>query len=146
MRETQDDRRDPMLRRPDNLPRLLACIICQRPEDGAVTDINTPRSGSRLLAELKAQAAKDSRLAGLSVEPARCMYNCQRDCSVHLRAPGKPGVMIDHMGTDAGSARAVLDYAAAYLASEDGTVASADQPPALEGRVSVWSPPERYLA
>jgi predicted metal-binding protein len=132
------------LKHADDGPRLLVCIICQRPEDGP-RRMDVPRSGGKLLAEVRALAADDPRLSALSIEPAPCLYNCNMDCSAHLRAPGKPGLMLERLEPGPVSARAVLDYAAAYMASAGGVVAEAARPPALEGHIFEWVPGERYL-
>lgn len=106
--------------------------------------MDAPRSGSRLLDELQGQAAADPRFAELSIEPAPCLYNCQRDCSVHVRARGKPGYIIEGLATGAGSAAAVLQFVAAHMESPDGVATEANQPDALLGRVVRGEPP-RYL-
>jgi predicted metal-binding protein len=54
-------------------------------------------------------------------------------------------MMLERLEPGPLSARAVLDYAAAYMASADGVVAEAARPPALEAHVFEWTPGERYL-
>lgn len=108
--------------------------------------MDRPRSGSRLLAELQALAAQDPRLAGLSIEPAPCLFNCQHDCSAHVRAPGKTGYMLEWLGADPATARAVLEFVAAHMASPDGTVADPDRILAAPARAAVGAPSGGYLA
>lgn len=64
----------------------------------------------------------DARLAELAVEGTACLFACAQPRSIHLRAPSKIGYVLGRFEPTAEAARAILDYAAACVESEDGVV------------------------
>ena len=70
-----------------------------------------------------------------------CLFNCAQHCSVHLRAPGKIGYVLGRFEPTAEAARAILDYALAYAASEEGMAPYRSWPEGVKGHFIVRVPP-----
>lgn len=104
------------------------------------------RGGARLAAALRAVQASDPRYAGVAVQDMPCLFACQDFCTVHLRAPGKVSYVLGRFTPDEAAARAILDYAVHYAASDHGRVPFAQWPQGVKGHFITRSPPEGFVA
>jgi len=121
-------------------PSLIVCNTCRFSAE-AREDAEGVRGGARLLEALREAHAGDARVADLAVEEMPCLFNCAQHCSVHLRAPGKIGYVLGRFEPTADSAQALLAYAAAYMASEEGVVPYRQWPDGVKGHFIVRTPP-----
>lgn len=126
-------------------PAVVACSTCRhsaevREDEGGV------RGGARLAAALRAVQAGEPRYAGVAVQEMACLFACKDHCTVHLRAPGKVSYVLGRFTPDEDAARAILDYAVHYVASEHGRVPFADWPQGVKGHFITRSPPEGCVA
>lgn len=126
-------------------PAIVACNTCRLSGD-AREDESGQRGGARLVAALRAAKAADRRYAGIAVQEMPCLFACADFCTVHLRAPGKVSYVLGRFTPDGDAARAILDYAVHYAASEHGRVPFRDWPQGVKGHFITRSPPEGYVA
>ncbi|OYX16705.1 MAG: metal-binding protein [Sphingomonadales bacterium 32-67-7] len=126
-------------------PAVVACSTCRHSAD-AREDDEGRRGGARLAEALRRVQAADGRYAGIAVQTMPCLFACGDFCAVHLRAPGKVSYVLGRFTPDEIAARAILDYAAHYAASEHGRVPYADWPEGVKGHFITRSPPEGYVA
>jgi predicted metal-binding protein len=103
------------------------------------------RGGARLAEALRSVQASDPRYSTVAVQDMPCLFACQDHCTVHLRAPGKVGYVMGRFAPDADAARAILDYAIAYAASEHGRVAFREWPEGVKGHFITRTPPEGFV-
>ncbi|MET0248800.1 MAG: DUF1636 domain-containing protein [Sphingobium sp.] len=134
-----------MLRATANGAAVVACSTCRHSPD-AREDGEGVRGGARLAAALRAVKATDPRYAAIAVEDMPCLFACGDFCTVHLRAPGKISYVMGRFTPDEEAARAILDYALHYAASEHGQVRFADWPQGVKGHFITRSPPEGFVA
>jgi predicted metal-binding protein len=85
--------------------------------------------------------ADDPRFAALAIEEMPCLFNCAQHCSIHLRAPGKIGYVLGRFEPTMEAAEAILDYAVAYAASDEGVVPYRQWPEGVKGHFIVRVPP-----
>ena len=134
-----------MLRPVKNGPAVVACNTCRHSatsrEDGEGV-----RGGARLAAALHAVKASDATYAGVEVQEMPCLFACSEFCTVHLRAPGKVSYVLGRFTPDEDAARAILDYAVHYAASEHGRVPFSQWPAGVKGHFITRSPPEGFVA
>jgi predicted metal-binding protein len=121
-------------------PSLVVCNTC-RVSEADREDADGRRGGAILADALRAEAEGDARLAALAIEEMPCLFNCTQHCSVHLRAPGKIGYVLGRFEPTHAAAQAILDYAAAYLESEEGVVPYRRWPEGVKGHFIVRIPP-----
>ena len=133
-----------MLRRVDDRPAIVACSTCRLSEN-AREDERGQRGGALLAQALRAVQASDERYAGIAIQDMPCLFACGDFCTVHLRAPGKISYVLGRFAPDEEAARAILDYAAHYAASEFGQVRFADWPEGVKGHFITRSPPEGFV-
>lgn len=126
-------------------PAVVACNTC-RHSAGARSDAEGQSGGARLAAALRAVKASDARYEGIAVQEMPCLFACAEFCAVHLRAPGKVSYVLGRFTPDDEAARALLDYAIHYAASEHGRVAYRDWPEGVKGHFITRSPPEGFVA
>lgn len=119
---------------------LVVCTTCRFSADER-EDADGVRGGARLVAALRAEQAADGRLDGFAIEEMACLFNCTQHCSIHLRAPGKIGYVLGRFEPTAEAARAILDYAVAYMTSEEGVVPYRQWPEGVKGHFIVRVPP-----
>ena len=129
-----------LLRDADAGPALVVCNTCRFSAEER-EDAQGVRGGARLVAALREVKAGESALDGLAVEEMPCLFNCTQHCSIHLRAPGKIGYVLGRFEPTAEAARAILDYAVAYMASEEGVVPYRQWPEGVKGHFIVRVPP-----
>jgi predicted metal-binding protein len=121
-------------------PSLIVCNTCRySAEEREFAE--SVRGGARLAEAVRAAKAGDERVAELAVEEMPCLFNCTQHCSVHLRAPGKIGYVLGRFEPTPEAAQALLDFAAAYLASEEGVVPYRRWPEGVKGHFIVRTPP-----
>lgn len=121
-------------------PSLIVCNTCRHSAEER-EDAEGVRGGARLAEALRRAQDEDPRLGELAIEEMACLFNCSQHCSIHLRAPGKVGYVLGRFEPTAEAARAILDYAAAYLASAEGVVPYRQWPEGVKGHFIVRTPP-----
>ena len=126
-------------------PAVVACNTCRHSAE-AQTDDAGMRGGARLVEALRSVQAADARYADVAVQEMPCLFACQEFCTVHLRAPGKVSYVLGRFTPDADAARAILDYALHYAASEHGRVPFREWPEGVKGHFITRSPPEGFVA
>lgn len=126
-------------------PAVVACSTCRHSAE-ARDDADGVRGGARLVAALRAVKASDPHYSGVDVQEMACLFACKDHCTVHLRAPGKVSYILGRFTPDEEAARAILDYAVHYAASEHGRVPFGDWPQGVKGHFITRSPPEGFVA
>lgn len=134
-----------MLTPVDDGPAVVACNSC-RLSTGAQCDAQGVRGGARLIEALQAVKASDPILADIAVQQMPCLFACENFCVVHLRAPGKIGYVLGRLSPSIDAARSVLEYAAAYAASDIGEVPYRLWPDGVKGHFLVRIPPPGFVA
>jgi predicted metal-binding protein len=134
-----------MLKPVEDGPAVVACNTCRFSRE-ARDDGEGVRGGARLVEALHAVRASDSRYDGVAVQEMPCLFACSEFCTVHLRAPGKVGYVLGRFTPDEDAARAILDYAVHYAASEHGRVPFADWPQGVRGHFITRTPPPGFVA
>lgn len=111
---------------------LTICSTCRHsPEISHGTE--GVSGGRRLLDAVRSEVAARGEGGSLRIEEVACLWACKDHCTVHLRAPDKPGYLMGRFKPDDASARSILDYAAAYIASADGAVPFRQWPEGVKG-------------
>lgn len=134
-----------MLKRVEDGPAVVACNTCRHATD-AREDATGVRGGAQLVAALRAVKASNTRYEGVAVQEMPCLFACADFCTVHLRAPDKVGYVLGRFAPDAEAARAILDYAVEYAASEHGRVPFARWPQGVKGHFITRTPPAGFVA
>jgi predicted metal-binding protein len=134
-----------MLTRVDPGPAVVVCSTCRHSREAQV-DAAGVRGGARLAQTLTRLKAAEPRYAGIAVQEMACLFACADHCTVHLRAPDKIGYVLGRFAGDEDSARAILDYAVHYAASEHGRVAYALWPEGVKGHFIARTPPPGFIA
>jgi predicted metal-binding protein len=134
-----------MLKRVEDGPAVVACNTCRHATD-AREDAQGKRGGQRMIEALRAVKGADSRYAGVAVQEMPCLFACSDFCTVHLRAPDKVGYVLGRFAPDENAARAILDYAVHYAASEHGRVPFSDWPQGVKGHFITRTPPAGFVA
>lgn len=107
---------------------LIVCETC----GGSEREVAGRRLGAILLERVR-EAMGDGAAHGVELTSVRCLWACQKSCAVMLRSRQRVGYVIAGLEPSDSTARALLDYAALYLASEEGAVPYKLWPPALKG-------------
>lgn len=126
-------------------PAVVACSTCRHSADHR-EDGQGRRGGALLADALRDVQASDERYAAIAVQDMPCLFACKDFCTVHLRAPGKVSYVLGRFAADAEAARAILDYAVHYAASEHGRVPFSQWPEGVKGHFITRSPPEGFIA
>lgn len=134
-----------MLKRVEDGPAVVACNTC-RHSAAAREDAQGAHGGALLVAALRAVKASDPRYDGIAVQEMPCLFACTEFCTVHLRAPDKVGYVLGRFAPDENAARAIMDYAVHYGASEHGRVPFADWPQGVKGHFITRTPPPGFVA
>ena len=134
-----------MLKSVDSGAAIVACNTCRYSQE-ARDDAEGVRGGARLVAALRSAKASDERYAGVAVQEMPCLFACTDFCTVHLRAPGKVSYVLGRFTPDDEAARAILDYAVHYAASDHGRVPFSQWPQGVKGHFITRSPPEGFVA
>ncbi|WP_184019805.1 DUF1636 domain-containing protein [Sphingobium boeckii] len=134
-----------MLTQVDDGPAVVACNTC-RHSDESRQDAEGIRGGARLVAALETVKASDDRYAGIAVQQMPCLFACTDFCTIHLRAPGKVGYVLGRFTPDEEAARAILDYAVHYAASDHGRVPFSQWPQGVKGHFITRTPPAGFVA
>lgn len=121
-------------------PSVVVCNTCRVSAEERETAEGV-RGGALLTGELRTLVAADPRFKGLAIEEMPCLFNCAQHCSIHLRAPGKIGYVLGRFEPTAEAAGAILDYALAYAASDEGVVPYRQWPEGVKGHFIVRVPP-----
>lgn len=134
-----------MLTRVDPGPAVVVCNTCRHSREAQV-DAAGVRGGARLVEALRAVKAADPRYAGIAVQEMACLFACADHCTIHLRAPDKVGYVLGRFQGDEAAARAILDYAVHYAASEHGRVPYSLWPEGVKGHFITRTPPPGFVA
>ena len=133
-----------MLMHVGNGTALVVCTTCRVSEEDW-DDAAGRRGGELFLEALQAALVGHPAEGALALQPMACLFACTSHCTVHLRAPGKMGYLLGRFSPTRVDARALLDYAAAYLQSQDGVVRFSDWPDGIKGRFIARLPPEGLI-
>jgi predicted metal-binding protein len=128
----------------DNAPAVVVCNTCRFTKDER-EDAAGRRGGMLLFDALTDARAADPAFADVAVQAMPCLFACTEFCTVHLRAPGKVGYVLGRFAPDAQAARAILEYAARFAASETGQVPFREWPAGVKGHFITRTPPEGYV-
>jgi predicted metal-binding protein len=124
---------------------VVACNTCRfSPESRE--DGEGVRGGARLVAALREVQLSDARYADVAVQEMPCLFACSDHCTVHIRAPGKVGYVLGRFTPDGDAAKAIMDYAVAHAASEEGRVSFREWPQGVKGHFIVRVPPPGFVA
>ena len=134
-----------MLTRVDPGPAVVVCNTCRHSREAQV-DATGVRGGARLVEALNRLKENEPRYAGIAVQEMACLFACQDHIAVHLRAPDKVGYVMGRFHGDDASARAILDYAVHYAASDHGRVAYSLWPEGVKGHFLTRTPPPGFVA
>jgi len=134
-----------MLKRVADGPAIVACNTCRHSAEARQDGEGVP-GGARLVVALRAVKEHDPRYAGIAVQEMPCLFACTDFCTVHLRAPGKIGYVLGRFLPDEDAARAILDYAVHYAASEHGRVPFSQWPEGVKGHFLTRTPPPGFVA
>ena len=129
-----------VLREAEDGPSVVVCNTCRVSAEERETP-DGMRGGALLAAALREAAAG----TGVAVQEMPCLFNCGQRCSIHLRAPGKIGYVLGRFEPTAEAARAIIDYAVAYAASDEGVVPYRQWPDGVKGHFIVHVPPAGKL-
>lgn len=129
-----------VLRSADDTAAVVVCDTCRFSAD----ERENPEGvrGGALLATALRELADGT---GVAIQAMPCLFNCAQHCSIHLRAPGKIGYVLGRFEPTLEAARAILDYALAYAASEEGVVPYRQWPDGVKGHFIVRVPPPGTL-
>ena len=133
-----------MLTAVDDGPAVVVCNTCRHSVD-VREDAAGTRGGAALAGALHRLKAADERYADVAVQEMPCLFACGEFCTIHLRAPGKVGYVLGRFVADDEAARAILDYALAYAASEIGQVPFRDWPEGVKGHFITRTPPAGFV-
>lgn len=124
-----------------------AVVVCSTCRFSASTreDEGGQRGGALLAEALRTVQRDETDRAGIMVQEMPCLFACKSHCVIHIRAPGKVGYVLGSFEPGRDAARAILEYASHYVASEEGVVRYADWPEGVKGHFITRTPPEGYL-
>lgn len=125
-------------------PSVVVCNTCKLSADTR-EDNQGRRGGALLEAAMREVQAADPKLQGVAVQAMPCLFACTRSCTVHIRAPGKVGYVLGDFVPGEEAARAILEYAAAHAASEEGRVPFREWPQGVKGHFITRTPPEGFV-
>jgi predicted metal-binding protein len=123
---------------------VVACNTCRHAVDQR-TDAEGVHGGARLVAALRSVQASDPRYDTVQVQEMPCLFACQDFCTIHLRSPGKIGYVLGKFDPSEDAARAILDYALRYDASEIGQVPYREWPEGVKGHFLTRTPPLGFV-
>nr|WP_194247929.1 DUF1636 domain-containing protein [Caulobacter sp. RHG1] len=128
------------MRDADDAAAIVVCNTCRV----SAEERETPEGvrGGALLASALREAAAGTDVA---IQEMPCLFNCAQHCSIHLRAPGKIGYVLGRFEPTAEAAEAIVAYARAYAASEEGVVPYRQWPEGVKGHFIVRVPPAGKL-
>ena len=97
------------------------------------------RQGTFLLDAVKELIESEPLPKALNLRAVYCLNGCKSPCNVGFRAAGKHHVRFSHLTPD--DAADVIAYARAYQASATGEVSDDETPAAMQGKMTVHTPP-----
>ena len=97
------------------------------------------RQGTFLLDAVKELIESEPLPKTLNLRAVYCLNGCKSPCNVGFRAAGKHHVRFSHLTPD--DAADVIAYACAYHASATGEVSDDETPAAMQGKMTVHTPP-----
>lgn len=128
----------------DDGPAVVVCNTCRVSAEARETPDGV-RGGALLAAALREAAAQIPGGTGVAIQEMPCLFNCTQHCSIHLRAPGKIGYVLGRFEPTAEAARAIVEYAVAYAASDEGVAPYRQWPEGVKGHFIVRVPPTGRL-
>lgn len=117
---------------------LSVCTTCR-----AAGDPSEPRAGARLLAALRAEAAR-APVPGLRIEGTECLSVCKRPCTVAVSSAARWTYVygdFDGVEDPEAAARTILAGLRRYLETPDGVVPWRERPEAFRKGVVARIPP-----
>lgn len=133
-----------MLKRAGSGTSVVACNTCRHNADTR-EDTEGLRGGARLVEALRRVKGLRPDLDSIAVEEMPCLFACKDFCTVHLRAPGKLSYVLGRFEPTDDAAQAILDYAQAYDASDEGQVPFREWPEGVKGHFITRAPPMGYV-
>lgn len=131
-----------MLAETEGEAELVVCTTCRFAADRREDEAGRPGGEGMLQALADALPGHAAQALGLTLQPMACLFACASHCTVHLRAPGRMSYLLGGFQPGEPDARALLDYAAAYLRSPEGIVRFAEWPQGVMGHFIARLPPE----
>jgi predicted metal-binding protein len=133
-----------MLRSAAATASLVVCSTCRLSKDVRVDDQG--RSGGELFAAALRAALVDHVCRDrIDLQTMPCLFACSSHCTVFMRSPRRLGYILGRFTSSRDDAVALLDYAAGYLASEDGVVPYKHWPEGVKGHFLVRVPPDGFV-
>ncbi|HXH02575.1 MAG TPA: DUF1636 domain-containing protein [Candidatus Competibacteraceae bacterium] len=111
----------------------ITLYVCQTCTDTTCPGAAGMGGGGRLRDHLLAALREHPAAEAVRLHPTNCLMACTEGCNVALSAPGRMQYVLGRFPASAESAAAILDYAALYAASPDGTVPYRQWPEAVKG-------------
>jgi len=97
------------------------------------------RQGTYLLEAVHELIEAEPLPEALNLRAVYCLNGCKSPCNVGFRAPGKHHVRFSHLTPE--NAADVIEYARAYQKSASGEVSEDETPAAMQGKMTVHTPP-----
>jgi predicted metal-binding protein len=118
-----------------------AIVVCNTCRYSAETRENSVgrRGGALLLEQLRLRGAN------VTIQEMPCFFNCERYCTVHLRAPGKVGYVLGDFRPTSEAADAILAFFRLYRDSEFGSVPYRQWPEGVKGHFIARVPPPGHV-
>ncbi|WP_019643806.1 DUF1636 domain-containing protein [Novispirillum itersonii] len=118
---------------------IIVCETCRHSDGEREKDGQT--GGHRLAETLRAAVAAED---AITIRTMKCLMACDRNCTAHVRAPGKMAYTLGRLCAEDGSADALLEYVRAYQDSETGIVPFRTWPQGIKGKFVSRSPALGY--
>jgi predicted metal-binding protein len=123
---------------------VVACNTCRHSAESR-EDADGVRGGVRLVEALRALQAENPSFTSIAVQEMPCLFACTEHCTVYLRGPNKVGYVLGRFNPDTEAARAILEYAVHYAASEHGRVPFGRWPQGVKGHFITRMPPPGFV-
>ncbi|GAB3131291.1 DUF1636 family protein [Novispirillum itersonii] len=118
---------------------IIVCETCRHPDGTREKDGRT--GGDALTETLRDAVASED---GIVIRTMKCLMACDRNCTAHVRAPGKMAYTLGRLSAEDESAGALLEYVRAYQKSETGVVPFRDWPQGVKGKFVSRAPAIGY--
>jgi predicted metal-binding protein len=123
---------------------LVVCSTCRLSKDARVDDQG--RSGGELFGHALRAALVDHVCRDrIDIQAMPCLFACSSHCTVFLRSPQRLGYILGRFTPSHHDALALLNYAAGYLATEEGVVPYKSWPEGVKGHFLVRVPPDGFV-
>jgi len=132
---------------PTGTPTSASLVVCStcRFSSAAREDAIGRTGGVVWRDQLEQTLSSHSLGTRLVIEAMPCLFACREHCTLFLRSPGRLGYLLGRFAPSVEAANALLDFASAYLDTEDGYVRYAHWPEGIKGHFIARVPPEGRL-